>query len=101
MNAVSQALSVTGKAVANVVQTVGQPVGNVPVIGTISNGVGNLVVGVTDTFEKNSKYASKNRVQMVEELRVNLNKSNPQSGMVVGQQSSTDGSANAAENTGT
>lgn len=103
VNGVSQVASVTGKAVASGVKTISQPIGKIPLIGTLANGTQALVVNVADTFDKNSKFASNKRVEMVTSMRADLNNYSPQSGMTVmakeAQQSSTTESTNAAEKT--
>lgn len=79
VNAVSHVVAETGNALTSGYAAISQPIGKIPVIGPVSNGIQNFVGGITETFDDNSKFSTKQRVKMVADMRTNLNEYNPQS----------------------
>jgi len=80
INGVSLVSAKTGKAVAQGWQKLNRPIASMPLIGTATTGVENAMVGMTNAFDENSKFASKNRAVLVMGWREKLNNYQPQSG---------------------
>lgn len=80
INGVSLMSAKTGKAVAHGWQKLNGPIASVPLIGTATTGVEHAMVGMTNTFDENSKFANKNRAVLITSWRERLNNYQPRAG---------------------
>lgn len=72
-NGASQTTAKTGETLNQGYQMVNQVTGRLPVIGTLTTGVGNALAGITDTFSANSKFGNEQRFQFINGMRTKLN----------------------------
>lgn len=74
---VSQTTAAAGNALATGVKQVNKYTKPVPVIGTVTTGVENVVAGVADTYSDNSKFNRARRDRLAEEWLGQVNKFTP------------------------
>lgn len=77
LDGASHTTAAAGNALATGVKQVNKFTGPVPMLGTVTTGVQNVVVGVTDTFSENSKFNIARRNQLAQEWLGQVNSFTP------------------------